>query len=108
MGSVGLTRLPKKLYSPLRFVGDAAGAGQPEGWGIYIVEGYRWSLFRRLGFVAILSFSVLTVLWCALTGDVQGGTGAGSFSVTLLGVLLMVLFLGVKVAGTYVLLDEEG
>jgi len=100
LGSLGLTRLPKKLHSPLGFHDDepVAAGQQPEGWGIYIVEGYRWSLFRWLGLCATMISTVLSVVWCVLTGDVQGGTGVGSLCMGLLAVVFCVV-LGIKETG---------
>ncbi|KAK4447974.1 hypothetical protein QBC34DRAFT_381806 [Podospora aff. communis PSN243] len=99
LGSVGLTSLPKKLNGPLRSQGDARAGQRPEGWGIYIVEGYRWSLFRKIGFCATVVSMVLSVSWCFCTGDVQGGTGVGNLCMAFLGALLCVVLLGIKVAG---------
>ena len=59
LGSLGLPRLPKKLHSPLGFHGDELAAGQqPEGWGIYIVEG--------------LSMVVVQVAWTLRHRDIHG------------------------------------
>ncbi|KAK4207981.1 hypothetical protein QBC37DRAFT_297589, partial [Rhypophila decipiens] len=99
LGSLGLSRLPKKLHSPLGFHGDEPAGQQPEGWGIYIVEGYRWSLFRWLGLCATVISTVLSVLWCVVTGDIQGGTGVGNLCMGLLAVVLCVVLLGIRAAG---------
>ena len=93
MDSVALLRLPKKLRGELRQGSDAEEA-QPVGWGVYIIEGYCWSLVRQLGVVAIVLLLLLAVLWCVLLGDVQSGMGVGQCAVGFLATLFWLLVLG--------------
>lgn len=60
----------------------------PVGWGIYIVEGYNWRLIIRCSGSAFLATFILTIVWCLLKNDVQGGTGIGQYSIAVIALAL--------------------
>jgi hypothetical protein len=85
-GSLAVERLPKKLREKLSCHNNQLNV--PVGWGIYIIEGYNWKLIRRCAGSAFLATFILTVLWCILKKDVQGGTGIGQYSIAALALAL--------------------
>lgn len=95
MGLVALRRLPKKLHNPLASAVHAVADGlMPEGWGVYIIEGYCWAKLRRGGIFAATLMLLVAILWCVLTRDIQGGMGIGQCSVGFLTMMLALLVMG--------------
>lgn len=86
--------LPKKLHHELHWDENMNNATNiPYGWGFYIVEGIDWTLagWCIIGLIAILS--AITIAWSALTSDVQSATGAGSFCMAVMAVLISIVVL---------------
>lgn len=93
LGTLAVERLPKKLNSKLSATNNST-SNTPVGWGIYIVDGYNWTLIRLLFFCALALCITLGVGWSVFKQDVQGGMGIGSFVVALLVSVLSVCLLG--------------
>lgn len=92
LGSMAAEMLPKKLHEELLWDNRVNSVQNlPMGWGFYIVQGINRSLIAWV--VAFLSSGtiLLTILWSAIRGDVQGGTGIGSFCMGTLAISVAVL-----------------
>jgi hypothetical protein len=88
-GCLAVERLPKKMHQELSCNGDPTCL--PVGWGIYITEGFNWKLIQRVIIGAIVTTTALVLVWSIMNGDVQGGTGIGSFCVAVVALLAAVL-----------------
>lgn len=78
-GSLAVQRLPKKLRQKLSCYDNQLN--MPIGWGVYIIEGYNKRLIQWCAAGILFATFFLTVLWCSLKNDVQGGTGIGQYSI---------------------------
>ncbi len=85
-GSLAIERLPKKLRQKLSCGNNQLNV--PVGWGIYIVEGYNWKLIIRCAGSGFLATFILTVIWCLVKKDIQGGTGIGQYSIATIALAL--------------------
>ncbi|KAH6981654.1 hypothetical protein BKA56DRAFT_584258 [Ilyonectria sp. MPI-CAGE-AT-0026] len=89
--------LPKKLYSKVCWVNSVHHSRNlPYGWGFYIVEEVDWALVAWWVFGMVILLTTLTIAWSAVTKDVQGGTGIGSYSIAALALLVSVIILGTR------------
>ena len=93
-GCVAVQRLPKKLHCELTCAISVDAVPLPEGWGIYVVEGFNWGLIRLIVAVFVVLTLVLSVTWSIAIGDVQGGVGIGQYAVALVAVALTTVLLG--------------
>jgi len=97
---LALNLLPKKLGTRLSCVSNPLTTGlnpepaAPVGWGIYVIEGPNWPIIRLWVFGGLHIIGVISVLWCTLRHDVQGGMAIGALLVALL-----VAYITVKVYG---------
>ncbi|KAI8626061.1 hypothetical protein F5Y19DRAFT_478893 [Xylariaceae sp. FL1651] len=86
LGQLTVLQLPKKVGRRLKCVTQPRDPSDvPYGWGIYIVEGLDTLLVSLLLAVVLSSVTLLVVLWSALEGDVQGGTGLGQYALAAVG-----------------------
>lgn len=86
--------LPKKLRRKLFWDNAIHDNGnRPSGWGFYIEDGTNWAFVTSFVLVIVGILFLITVLWCCLMKDVQGGTGIGQFG---LGILATIVTLMVR------------
>jgi hypothetical protein len=87
-GQTWVKRLPKKLdISMYKEQGEL-----PMGWGVQIIEGpnravIAW-IFAALAFLSCIA----AIVWSAVKGDIQGGTGLGQLLLSVLATVLAVTF----------------
>ncbi|KAK1836084.1 hypothetical protein QBC39DRAFT_296909 [Podospora conica] len=95
LGGMAVDMLPKKLWCELTWDERTHGrwGNVPEGWGFYVVEGINWGLVSWCAGVALVGATVLTVVWSAVLGDVQGGTGLGQYCLAALAFGVSVWFM---------------
>lgn len=93
-GSLAVQALPKKLRVKLSCHNNQNN--RPVGYGVYIIEGYNLGLITMCSLGALFLTLILTLLWCILKKDVQGGTGIGQYAVAVLAVSLTALGLHVR------------
>ena len=64
----------------------------PVGWGIHIIEGpNRIAMFWVTIGTVLLSF-ILSTVWTAVKGDIQGGFGLGAWIISVPNVLMVAFF----------------
>jgi hypothetical protein len=79
-----MSRLPKKLNNSI-----FSTVNEVEwGWGVHIVEGYNAKALGGAVLLGLIASYIAGSLYWGLAGDIQGGTGLGSWLLTGLGVLI--------------------